>query len=158
MSDLRVLKRAECRSVRSQVWTPFTSTNYDHDEKILAVICGNSRLTVREVADDVGNSIGPFHRIFPWKNFICFMCRVNAKFVSRLLTIRKSAVLKSVRNCLPTQMGVKTSLKTPEQEMRLRPRRALRYVCCVCFVRYVCYVRYTEWPHWLRFVRDNREK
>ena len=39
--------------------------------------------------------------------------------------------------------------------VKLRPHRALRYVCYVCFARYV---RYTKWPHWLRLVRDSREK
>ena len=35
-----------------------TSTNDDHVERVRAVIRGNRRLTVREVADDVGTSIG----------------------------------------------------------------------------------------------------
>jgi len=34
-----------------------TSTDDDHVERVLAVIRGNCRLTVREVADDVGISL-----------------------------------------------------------------------------------------------------
>ena len=36
---------------------PSTSTDDDHVERVLAVIRGNCRLTVREVADDVGISL-----------------------------------------------------------------------------------------------------
>jgi len=35
-----------------------TSTNDDHVERFRAVICGNRRLTVREVADELGISTG----------------------------------------------------------------------------------------------------
>ena len=41
------------------------------------------RLTVREVADEVGISIGSYHQIFTQKRQ---MRRVSAKFVPRLLT------------------------------------------------------------------------
>ena len=60
-----------------------TSTNDDHVEKFRAVIRGNRRLTVREVADEVGISVGPFHQIFTEQ---LQMGRVSAKFVPRLLT------------------------------------------------------------------------
>ena len=42
---------------------PSTSTNDDHVEKVRAVIHGNRWLTVREVADEVGISIGSCHQI-----------------------------------------------------------------------------------------------
>jgi len=42
------------------------STNDGH-VKVCAVIRGNRRLTVREVADEVGNSVGSCHRIFTEK-------------------------------------------------------------------------------------------
>jgi len=38
-----------------------TPTNDDHDEIVRAVFRGNRRLTVREVADEVGISIGSCH-------------------------------------------------------------------------------------------------
>jgi len=38
-----------------------TSTNDDHVEKVRAVIRGNHRLTVREVADEVDFSMGSCH-------------------------------------------------------------------------------------------------
>ena len=60
-----------------------TSTNDDHVEKVHAVIRGNCRLTVREVADEVGISKGSCHLIFT-ENFQ--LCHVSAKFVLRLLT------------------------------------------------------------------------
>ena len=45
-----------------------TSTNADHVERVRAVIRGNRRLTVREVDDEVGISIGSCHQIFTEKN------------------------------------------------------------------------------------------
>jgi len=47
------------------------------------VIRGNRRLTVREVADERGISIGSCHQILTEK---FQMCRVSAKFVPSLLT------------------------------------------------------------------------
>jgi len=58
------------------------STNDDHIDRDRAVVRRNLRLTVREVADEVGNSIESFHQIFTEKRQIC---RVRAKFVPRLL-------------------------------------------------------------------------
>jgi hypothetical protein len=60
---------------------PSTSTNDDLVERVNAVIRG-SRLTVREVADEVSIRIGSCHQIFTEKHR---MCRVRAKFVSCLL-------------------------------------------------------------------------
>jgi len=48
------------------------------------VIRGNRRLTVREVADKVGISIGSCHQIFNEK---LQMRRVSAKFVPRITCI-----------------------------------------------------------------------
>jgi len=62
---------------------PSTSTNNDHVERVHAVICGNRRLTVREVADEVDISTGSCHQIFTEK---LQMHRVNAKFMLCLLT------------------------------------------------------------------------
>ena len=41
-----------------------TSTNNDHVERVRAVIRGNRRLTVREVADEVGISKGSCHQLY----------------------------------------------------------------------------------------------
>ena len=62
---------------------PSTSTDDDHVERVRAVIRGNRRLTVREVANEVGISIGSCHQILTEK---LQMRRVSAKFVPRLLT------------------------------------------------------------------------
>ena len=62
---------------------PSTLTNDDHVERVRAVIRGNRRLTVREVADDVGISIESCHQIFTDK---LQMRRDSAKFVPRFLT------------------------------------------------------------------------
>ena len=78
---------------------PSTSTNDDHVKRVRVVICENRRLTVREVADKVGISIGSCHQIFTEK---LQTCPISAKFVLCLLTDdQKENVLKSVRNCLP---------------------------------------------------------
>jgi hypothetical protein len=55
------------------------STNEGHVDRVR----GNLRLTVREVAEEVGISIESCHQIFTEKRL---MCRVRAKFVPRLLT------------------------------------------------------------------------
>ena len=54
-----------------------TPTNDDHVERFRAVIRGNRRLTVREVADEVGTSIGSCNQIFTEK---LQMPRISAKF------------------------------------------------------------------------------
>jgi len=61
---------------------PYISTNDDHVE-FCAVIRGNRLLTVQEVADEVGISIGACHQIFTEK---LQMRRVSVKFVPRLST------------------------------------------------------------------------
>jgi len=50
---------------------PSTSATDDHVERVRAVIRGNPRLTVREVADEVGVSIGSCHQIFVFSAFYC---------------------------------------------------------------------------------------
>ena len=47
-----------------------TTTNDDHVDRVHAVVPGNRRLTIREVADEVGISIESFCQIFTGK-FIC---------------------------------------------------------------------------------------
>jgi len=59
---------------------PSTLTNDDHVETVRAVIRGNRRLTVQEVADEMSISIGSCHQIFTEK---LQMRRVSAKFVPR---------------------------------------------------------------------------
>jgi len=85
-----------------------TSINDDHDERVRAVIHGNRRLTVRQVADEVGISIGSCHQIFTEK---LQMRRVSAKFMPRLLTDDQSGTACH-------ENGMKTFLKTSQQEMR----------------------------------------
>jgi len=60
-----------------------TSTNDDHVDRVRAVIRGNRRLTVREVADKVGISIGSRHQNVTEK---LQMRRVSAKLMQRFLT------------------------------------------------------------------------
>lgn len=62
---------------------PSTSTDDDHIERARTVICGNHCLTVREVSDEVGISVGSCHEIFSDK---LKMRRVRAKFMPHLLT------------------------------------------------------------------------
>jgi hypothetical protein len=87
---------------------PSTSTNDDHFERVHAVIRGNCLLTVREVADEMGISLGSCYQIFTEKvrcvaslqNLCCVCC----------LMIGYRTVLISVRNCLPMQMVLKIFL------------------------------------------------
>ena len=89
---------------------PSTLTNDDHVERVLVVIRGNHRLTVREVADEVGISIGSCHKIFTEK---LQMRRVSAKFVTRLLTdYQKENRVEITQELLPMQMVMKTFLRT----------------------------------------------
>ena len=60
---------------------PSISTNDNHVARVRAVIRGNRRLSVREVADEVGIGIGSCHQIFTEK---LQMHRVSAKFMPRL--------------------------------------------------------------------------
>jgi hypothetical protein len=86
-----------------------TSTNNDHVERVRVVIRGNRRLTVRDVADEVGISIVSCHQMFTEKRQI--RC-VSAKLVPRLLTDKQlRTVLTSVTNCLPMQRVMKTFLR-----------------------------------------------
>jgi len=61
---------------------PSTSTNEGHVERFRSSIRGNRRLTVREVADEVGISIGSCHQIFTEKNSdASHQCKILAAFV-----------------------------------------------------------------------------
>jgi len=62
---------------------PSTSMDDDQVEKVLAVICQNHLMTVREVVKEVGICKSSCHLILTDK---LKMCRVAAKFVPRLLT------------------------------------------------------------------------
>ena len=77
------LKRAECRSVKIPGLDDLPHQQITTVSRVCAVIRGNRRLTVREVADEVGISIGSCHQIFTEK---LQMRHVSAKFMLRLLT------------------------------------------------------------------------
>jgi len=77
---------------------PSTSMDDDHIEKVLALIRQNRRLTVHEVAKEVGICKRSCHQILTDK---LKMRRVAAKFVPHLLTdAQKRTVSQSVRSCL----------------------------------------------------------
>jgi hypothetical protein len=84
-----------------------TSTNDDCVERVHAVINGNHRLAVREVADEVVISIGSCYKIFTEK---LQMRRINAKFVPCLLNDDQKDNMVEIRNCLPMQMVMKNFL------------------------------------------------
>jgi len=67
---------------RTQIWTAFHIMDDDDVEKVLAVIRQNRRLTVREVAEEVGICKSSCHLILTDKLKIR---RVAAKFVPHLL-------------------------------------------------------------------------
>ena len=87
-----------------------TSRNGNHVERVHAVIHGNCRLTVQEVADKKGISVGSCHQILTEK---LQMRRISAKFMPRLLTDnQKENHTEIARNCLPMQMVMKTFSRT----------------------------------------------
>ena len=62
---------------------PSTSTNDDHVERVRAAIRGNRRLTVREIADEVGIRIGSCHQMFTLKSSDASrQCKIRAAFVN----------------------------------------------------------------------------
>ena len=65
---------------------PSTSTTDENVEKVKEMVMNDRRITIREVADDVGISIGSCHEIF--SNFFG-MKRVAAKFVPKLLNFKQ---------------------------------------------------------------------
>ena len=68
MSGLSVLKRARMSVDEDpRPGRPSTSTDDDHVQRVRAVIRRNRRLTVREVANEVGISIGSCHQILTEK-------------------------------------------------------------------------------------------
>ena len=83
MCGLSILKRAECRSVKIPGVYDLPPQQTTTMLRECAVIRGNHHLTVREVAHEVGISIGSCHQIFTEK---LQMRRVSAKFVPSLLT------------------------------------------------------------------------
>ena len=84
MSGLSVLKRAEYRPVKIPGLDGLPHQQTATMSRVRPVIRRNRRLTVREVADEVGISIESCHQIFIEK---LQMRRVSAKFVQRLLKI-----------------------------------------------------------------------
>ena len=61
---------------------PSRSTTDENMEKVKEMVMNDRRITIREVADDVGISIGSCHEIF---SSALGMKRVAAKFVPKLL-------------------------------------------------------------------------
>ena len=60
---------------------PTTPTTDENVEKVKEMVINDRRITIREVADDVGISIGSCHEIF---SNVLGMKRVAAKFVPKL--------------------------------------------------------------------------
>ena len=65
---------------------PSTSTTDENVEKVKEMVMNDRRITIREVADDVGISIGSCHEIF---SNVLGMKRVAAKFVPKLLNFEQ---------------------------------------------------------------------
>ena len=62
------------------------STTDENVEKVKEMIMNDRRITIREVADDIGLSIGSCHEIF---SNVLGMKRVAAKFVPKLLNFEQ---------------------------------------------------------------------
>lgn len=63
-----------------------TSKTDENVEKVKEIVMENRRITIREVADDVGISVGSCHTIF---SDILGMKRVAAKFVPKLINFEQ---------------------------------------------------------------------
>ena len=66
---------------------PRTSTTDENVKKVKEMVMNDRRITIREVADDVGISIGQCHGIF---SNVLGMKRVAAKFVPKLLNLEQN--------------------------------------------------------------------
>ena len=65
---------------------PSTSTTDENVEKVKEMVMNDRRITIREVADDVGISIGSRHEIF---SNVLGIKRVEEKFVPKLLNFEQ---------------------------------------------------------------------
>lgn len=65
---------------------PSTSTTDENVKKVQEMVMNDRRITIREVADDVGISVGSCHEIF---SEVLRMKRVAAKFVPKLLNFEQ---------------------------------------------------------------------
>lgn len=75
-----------------------TSTSEENIETVKKIILENRRITIREVAEDVGISIGSCHAIF---SNVLGMKRVAAKFVPKLLNFeQKQRRISIAQECL----------------------------------------------------------
>ena len=63
-----------------------TSTTDENEEKVKEMFMNGRRITIREVADDVGISIGSCHEIF---SYVLGIKRMAAKFVPKLLNFEQ---------------------------------------------------------------------
>ncbi|XP_014480147.1 PREDICTED: putative uncharacterized protein FLJ37770 [Dinoponera quadriceps] len=77
---------------------PSTSTTDENVEKVKEMVMNNRRLTVREVADDVGISIGSCHEIF---SNVLGMKRVAAKFHNISLLVREFLAKNNTLKAIP---------------------------------------------------------
>ena len=86
---------------------PSTSTDDPHIDEINTLVQVNQRLTVKELAEECGISVGSCHHILTEE---LKMHHVAAKFVPHLMTRDQQAHrFKSVRICLITQKMTKNS-------------------------------------------------
>ena len=67
---------------------PSTSTTDENVEKVKEMVMNDRQITIREVADNVGISIGSCHEIF---SNVLGMKRVAANFVPKLLNFNKNS-------------------------------------------------------------------
>ena len=78
---------------------PSTSTTNENTEVEKKIVMENHRITTREVAEDVGISVGPCHEIF--SDILGLKC-VAAKFVPKLLNfdqkIRRTTIAQEMLN------------------------------------------------------------
>ena len=97
---------------------PSTSTTNENTEAVKKIVMENRRITIREVAEDGGISVGSCHAIF---SDILDLKRVAAKFVPKLLNFdhktRRMTIAQEMLNDVNDDPDllkkVVTALKTP---------------------------------------------
>jgi ribosomal protein S14 len=98
----RTLVNSDQRSGR-----PSASLNANVIENVRSMILEDCRLTVREIADEVGISTGSAHSILTED---LHMCRVVAKFVPKLLSQeQQSSAFRSRGTCWSAPTGILSS-------------------------------------------------
>ena len=86
---------------------PSTSTTDENVQAVKKIVLENRQITVREVAEDIGISLGSRYEIF---SYVLGMRRVSAKFVQKLLNFDQQNRRMSIAQKLLTTIFNRTEI------------------------------------------------